>query len=67
MLSDKETDVDALGFRPFIDSLYEIIIGKGITPFTMGIFGSWGTGKTSLMLMLKNKLESSDNVKAVWK
>ena len=66
MLSDKETDVDALGFDPYVNSLSELITEGGITPFTLGIFGSWGVGKTSLMLMLKNKLESRHNVKTVW-
>jgi hypothetical protein len=66
MLSDKETDIDALGFEPYTNSLSELITEKGITPFTIGIFGSWGMGKTSLMLMLKKKLESNDNVRTVW-
>lgn len=66
MLSDKETDIDALGFEPYTNSLSELITEKGITPFTIGIFGSWGTGKTSLMLMLKEKLESKDDVRTVW-
>jgi len=67
MLSDKETNIDVLGFDPYINSLSELITeSEGITPFTIGIFGSWGMGKTSLMLMLKNKLESRHNVETVW-
>ncbi|MGD2249062.1 MAG: P-loop NTPase fold protein [Candidatus Methanofastidiosia archaeon] len=66
MLSDRETDIDALGFEPYVNSLSELITERGITPFTIGIFGSWGTGKTSLMLMLRNKLESQFNVRTVW-
>ena len=66
MLSDKETDIDALGFEPYTDSLSELITGKDITPFTIGIFGNWGTGKTSLMLMLKKKLESQYNIGTIW-
>ena len=67
MLSDKETNIDVLGFDPYINSLSELITeSEGITPFTIGVFGSWGMGKTSLMLMLKNKLESRHNVQTVW-
>ena len=66
MLSDKETDIDALGFEPYTNSLSQLITEEGITPFTIGIFGSWGTGKTSLMLMLKKNLESHKNVRTVW-
>ena len=66
MLSDRETDIDALGFDPYTNSLSELITERGITPFTIGIYGSWGTGKTSLMLMLRKKLESQPNVRTVW-
>jgi predicted KAP-like P-loop ATPase len=34
-------------------------------PFTIGLFGGWGTGKTSLMRMIQAKL-SSDDVVIVW-
>lgn len=66
MLSDKETDIDVLGFEPYVDSLSELIVTGGITPFTIGIFGTWGAGKTSLMLMLKKKLEPLEKVRTVW-
>ena len=66
MLSDKETLVDALGFESYIDSFSRIVTEKGITPFTLGIFGSWGTGKTSLMLMMREMLESKYSAKTVW-
>lgn len=66
MFSDKETDIDALGFESYTDSLSELVTKKGITPFTIGIFGTWGSGKTSLMLMLRKKLESHYNVRTIW-
>ncbi|MCX5810943.1 MAG: P-loop NTPase fold protein [Proteobacteria bacterium] len=31
------------------------------TPFTLGIYGAWGSGKTSFMKMLQAKLSSSDS------
>ena len=55
MLSDRETDIDALGFDTYTNSLSELITERGITPFTIGIYGNWGIGKTSLMLMLRKK------------
>lgn len=37
-------------------------------PFTIGVFGSWGTGKTSILRLAKAQLENSDfrNVVTVW-
>jgi predicted KAP-like P-loop ATPase len=66
MLSDRETTLDALGFQPYVDSLYAIIVSPGITPFTIGIYGKWGTGKTSLMRMLQEKLDKEENIKTIW-
>ncbi len=29
------------------------------TPLTIGVFGTWGSGKTSLMRMVRNKVARS--------
>lgn len=60
-------DNDGLGFN-----IYSQIIGEAIinspTPFTAGIFGEWGTGKTSLMRMIEKYLQDQDkkNVITIW-
>ena len=38
------------------------------TPITMAIQGDWGTGKTSIMSMVKNKIEKENNgdIHLVW-
>ncbi|HEX3019252.1 MAG TPA: SUMF1/EgtB/PvdO family nonheme iron enzyme [Chitinispirillaceae bacterium] len=33
---------------------------------TIGIFGKWGTGKTSMMRLIKSKVEANDTAVAVW-
>jgi formylglycine-generating enzyme required for sulfatase activity len=33
---------------------------------TIGIFGKWGTGKTSMMRLIKSKVEANDAAVAVW-
>ncbi|WP_433261329.1 P-loop NTPase fold protein [Actinosynnema sp. CS-041913] len=35
-------------------------------PFTIGVFGEWGTGKTSLMRMVERNLAADENVVTVW-
>ena len=32
---------------------------KDLAPLTLGIFGSWGSGKTSLMRMLQAKIDQT--------
>lgn len=53
--NDQPTDKDALDFTPYVETLADII-QTGNTPLTIGVFGTWGTGKTSLMKMVKNQL-----------
>ena len=47
-----------LGIENYADALAEFI-NSSATPLTIGIQGEWGTGKTSLMFMIKELLHKS--------
>ena len=55
IVNDQPTDRDALDFMPYVETLADII-QTGNTPLTIGVFGTWGSGKTSLMRMVRNQL-----------
>jgi hypothetical protein len=57
MWSDRETLEDCLGFSSYVESLAEVCLEPDIAPLTIGIFGSWGSGKTSLMQMLRQRID----------
>lgn len=62
--SDEKKE-DGLGFENYAKILSESVLGtKG--PFTIGIFGEWGTGKTSLMRMIERNLDENEDVLCVW-
>jgi len=64
ILLDVPVDDGVLGFDNYRDALINII--KGSDPhFTIGIFGGWGTGKTTLMRMMKKGLDETDEI-TVW-
>jgi hypothetical protein len=68
MWSDRETLEDCLGFSSYVESLAEVCLEPDIAPLTIGIFGSWGSGKTSLMQMLRRRIDeqpSKDGAKVV--
>ncbi len=59
-LSDRPTAVDQLGFASYREALGGLILDPATdTPLTIGVFGSWGTGKTSLLMMLKRDVEEA--------
>jgi KAP family P-loop domain len=60
IITDEPTSTDSLDFRNYAKRLAEIII-ESEPRFSIGIFGGWGTGKTSLMEMIRDELKSSDS------
>ena len=70
MLTDNEVrkiGEDTLQFKTYADTLVEII-SYSQTPITIGVYGEWGSGKTSLLRLTENELELSKevNIKSVW-
>ncbi len=60
LLSDNPVTLerdDKFGFMPYVKILENGILNTESLPFTVGIFGGWGTGKTSLMHLLCNWLD----------
>jgi formylglycine-generating enzyme required for sulfatase activity len=65
ILTDLPTQEDALDFEPYVRTLANVIRSANTaTPLTIGVFGTWGSGKTSLMHMVENQLP--DEFKTVW-
>jgi len=63
---DDVSERDPLGYDDFIDSLVDIVINsKNATPFAIGIQGDWGTGKTTAMRRLQEKLKH-ENCLTIW-
>ncbi len=49
---------DKLSFHRYTNPLISVLTDPGQeTPFTIGIFGSWGSGKSSLLRMLEERLQ----------
>jgi tetratricopeptide (TPR) repeat protein len=54
---DSPATEDQLDFKSYAEVLADVICDNATqTPLTLGIFGSWGTGKTTLMGLIENAL-----------
>lgn len=59
---------DTLGLNHFIEALVETVITSP-TPYTISLYGEWGSGKTSTLKIIKKILENeyhNDNYKCIW-
>ena len=57
MWSDNETTLDLLGFRVHANLIRSVVLNRKLLPVTIGVFGDWGGGKTSIMKMLETDLD----------
>jgi hypothetical protein len=57
MWSDNETTDDLFGFRVHADLIRELIMDPTVLPATIGVYGDWGGGKSSIMQMLKDDFQ----------
>lgn len=56
MWRDCETELDFLDFNYLIKILEDTVNDEKLLPSSIGVYGDWGSGKSSLMYMCKNLL-----------
>ncbi|WP_459556856.1 KAP family P-loop NTPase fold protein [Lacunimicrobium album] len=65
MWSDHETDFDFLGFSHLSLAVETVIARPDLLPATIGIYGDWGSGKSSLLKMVSSSLSQREGVVVV--
>ncbi|MCK4469322.1 MAG: hypothetical protein KAU60_13315, partial [Desulfobacterales bacterium] len=61
VVPDDYADVDEIGYREHGEGLIEMIRSvRASGSFTIGVYGQWGQGKTSLLRQIKKALDNSD-------
>ena len=66
MWSDKETSVDLLGHTIHASILKEVVTNEKNLPITIGLYGDWGSGKSSILKILENELYQEEDVIVVY-
>ena len=65
MWKDSETEIDYLDYEYMVEILEDIICNDNLLPASIGIYGDWGSGKSSLMHMCIKKLEAEKKAKCL--
>ncbi len=60
MWKDSETELDFLDYDYLIKTVQSIVKNDALLPASVGVYGDWGSGKSSLMYMCKEHLEKED-------
>lgn len=61
MWTDNETEIDLLGFKVHADLIHSVVTNETLLPVVLGVFGDWGSGKSSIMKMLEKSIEPEDD------
>jgi len=62
MWHDNETTTDLIGFQRLADGIATLSTDGSILPVTIGLFGDWGSGKSSVLAMVERELSQRDGV-----
>lgn len=60
MWPDKEAEIDYLNFGYMVDMVVDIATNRELSPSTIGLYGDWGSGKSSLMKLAQKKIEEKN-------
>ncbi|WP_045861700.1 KAP family P-loop NTPase fold protein [Teredinibacter purpureus] len=60
MWSDTESDVDYLNFGEVSQLAVDVLKSPNMLPVSIGVFGNWGAGKSSLLKLIENDLKQSN-------
>lgn len=62
MWSDNESALDYLGFQHLVTAITTIVQNDDLLPATVGVYGDWGSGKSSLIRMVEQELNKDEGI-----
>lgn len=60
MWSDNETTIDLIGYDHLIGAVTAIVKNDALLPASVGVFGDWGSGKSSVLRMVEADLKRDE-------
>lgn len=65
MWLDNASEIDILFYQPYAQFVADTICERENTPLTVGLFGKWGAGKSTLVNLVRTELARKDNAVVV--
>jgi len=65
MWSDIETKRDYLNYLELAEVVSEVLLNPNMRPVSVGVFGTWGTGKSSLLNLIEDRLKDDAKDKVI--
>lgn len=62
MWADNASKIDMLAYKPYAELIYEICNNQRMNPLTIGLFGKWGIGKSTLLGLIEDKIKSKEPI-----
>lgn len=59
MWRDSESEQDFLNFTEVADQIAVLATNHDLLPISIGVFGGWGTGKSTVLHLVENKLQNA--------
>lgn len=60
MWLDNASEIDILFYQPYAQFVADTICERDNTPLTVGLFGNWGAGKSTLVNLVRTELDKKD-------
>ena len=65
MWLDNASSIDMLFYSPYAETIVQFAKNENLTPLTIGLYGSWGAGKSSLLKIIEERLAKEDRIVCV--
>jgi hypothetical protein len=63
---DNPTKEDLLGFADVATPVIDALGRERLDPVALGVFGDWGSGKTTILKLIESSLDEDDNIVVVY-
>ena len=66
MWSDNEAEIDLLNVQHLVGAVLRVVKDDRLDPVTIGVYGDWGSGKSSVIRLLRDRIAVEPDLLAIY-